>query len=418
MVSGIVRAEETGLPLRDALVRVAAPAQDLRTVSGPGPNIHQGRTNNEGRFQIQVPEAETLAVDVQSPGFETVSGTWMRGTRFPFEDVPFSGHQLPEFEIKLKPALYVAGVVVDEDGQPFPEAEVEAALGNGSAYVKVFRADPSGRFEVFDYTPEPDVFPTGRLRFEHPSMLRSQVDDVYALDAKARASLRIVMRRGHHITGTVISAGGRPAIGAWIEAVPPDPNAQYKQAITDADGRFLLEGLPDGEVVVRVQSFELEQKAGKTVTLAGADADVEFRLAPVVMKNPLALVNALGMQLADITPELKEAYSLPANAKGVLVVHPGADVARLHIGPVQEGEYFFMVGNKDIATAREMIEEITRINALPKPSDGWAGEGYRGSVRIVYANRHRTNTQYLALTDADAAALKKLLPTLSSSGPK
>jgi hypothetical protein len=152
--------------------------------------------------------------------------------------------------------------------------------------------------------------------------------------------------------------------------------------------------------------------------MAGADVDVNLRLEPVVMKNPLSLVTLLGMKLADITPELKAAYDLDDKANGVLIVNPGENIQRLGIGTPQEGEYFWVVGDKRITNLREMAEEMLRINELDPPTNGWSQEGYRGSIRIVYSNRHRSSTQHLELTPGDAAELKKLLPALQKQDAK
>ena len=81
-VAGTVMAEATGLPLSNALVRVAAPSTDMRHVLRKDPGIFEEHTDATGRFAIQVPEAETLALDVLSPGYETVSGTYRGGSRF------------------------------------------------------------------------------------------------------------------------------------------------------------------------------------------------------------------------------------------------------------------------------------------------------------------------------------------------
>jgi hypothetical protein len=392
----------------------------MRDVRRAGHDIHEGRTNREGRFKIQVPQAETLSLDVLSPGYESASGTRMGGSRLNLEDLPFSADQQQEFPIKLRPALYVAGVAVDEEGRPFSNAEVEATLNGGTylGYVKFAETDAEGRFEIFDFPLERRENSKGRLRFEHPAMLRSEIDDVYALDKEARKTIRVILRRGHDITGTVTSAGGRPAMKTLIEALPADPNARYKQEFTNAEGRFVLKGLPDGEIVVRVHSLALEQKAQGTVRMAGADVDVNLRLEPVVMKNPLSLTTLLGMKVADITPELKAAYDLDDHAKGVLIVNPGENHQRLGIGTLKEGEYFWMVGNKRIANLREMVDELLRINELDPPTDGWSGQGYRGNIRIVYSNLHRSNTQYMKLIEDDVAGLKKLVPVLREKGLK
>jgi 5-hydroxyisourate hydrolase-like protein (transthyretin family) len=339
----------------------------------------------------------------------------MAGSRFDMHDVPFAGAASDQFSIKLAPAAYVAGIVVDEDGVPFPNAEVEACYDDGSAYVKTTQTDAEGRFEIFEYPLQPEGFRTGRVRFEHPQMLRSQIDDIYALDVASRKSLRIVLRRGHDIKGIVTTAGGRPAVRTMIEAVPADGAAQFKSQQTDSDGRFLLQGLPDGEITVRVDAFMLDQKVKRIVRLEGADLEVNLRLAPLVLKDPIKVVSLFGMKLAEVTPELKADYELDEHAKGVLVVDPGEEGERLGMEMPNAGEYFWMVGNQEIRGLAEFVAGLLRVNELAPPKDGWADEGYRGRVRVVYSNRHRSNTQYVTLSPNDVVTLKKVQSELSAA---
>jgi serine/threonine protein kinase len=420
LVSGVLLAGDTGRPLTNALVRVAAPSTDMRFVRRDTPDIYEGRTDAEGRFKIPTPPKATIALDAFYPGYESVSGTLMQGSPFHLFDLPFPADHPQKFTIKLAPSLYVAGVVVDEDGQALSNVEVGATMerkdGMGMANVKYAQTDAKGRFEIFDFPLKPRVESRGQLTFESPAMLRSVIDDVYPLNETQRASIRIILRRGHDIKGVVTSAGGRPAAHTLVEAIPSDPAAQFKEAATDADGRFVLQGLPDGDILVRTHSLALEQKAQAAVHLTGADVVTDLRLEPIILKNPLSLVPLFGMKLADITPEIKIAYDLGVAAQGVLIVNPGQNSQRLGIGTLEEGEYFCMVGSKVIANLREMVTELLRISQI-KPSLlgsllGRQQEGHRGFIRIVYSSQHWSNTQYIKLTDEDVAELKKLAETL------
>jgi hypothetical protein len=294
------------------------------------------------------------------------------------------------------------------------EATVQFQNG-GYGNVSQTRTDANGRFEIFDFPVEPDSTNTqGMLTFESPAMLRSVIDNVYQLSEAERKTMRITLRRGHDVKGIVTSASGKPAAKTLIEALPSDPNAEFKQQITDAEGRFLIQGLPDGEIIVRSHSLALEQKGQATVHMAGADADVNLRLEPVVLKNPLHLIALLGMKLADLSPELQAAYDLDAPT-GVLIVDPGENHQRLGIGTLEEGEYFWMVGNNKIANLREMVIELLRISEIDPPTgEGFIEGGHRGMIRVVYAYRggHGTNTQYLKLTNDDVAELKKFIAVL------
>jgi hypothetical protein len=80
----------------------------------------------------------------------------MAGSHLGLDDLPFAADPQLEFSIKLRRALFVAGVVVDEDGRPFSDAEVEATLygADFTAYIKFDKTDSTGRFEIFDFPVE------------------------------------------------------------------------------------------------------------------------------------------------------------------------------------------------------------------------------------------------------------------------
>ena len=130
------------------------------------------------------------------------------------------------------------------------------------------------------------------------------------------------------------------------------------------------------------------------------------------MKNQPRLFTLFGMRLADISPELRAAYDL-SDSSGVLIMDPGALYQRLDIGTLEEGEYFWCIGDMNITNLREMVAELLRINGLKPPANGqWTQEGHRGQVRIVFSNAHGSTTTYINLTDEDAAELKRLAAVL------
>ena len=75
------------------------------------------------------------------------------------------------------------------------------------------------------------------------------------------------------------------------------------------------------------------------------------------MPADLKTYAVLGMQLADVTPELKSAYDL-YHERGAFILDPGKDSDRLKIGRLAEGYTFWMVGNKRIGSVREFVNQI------------------------------------------------------------
>ena len=185
--------------------------------------------------------------------------------------------------------------------------------------------------------------------------------------------------------------------------------------LSDARGRFLIRGLPDGEITVRALSSRFEQKARTTVHLAGAGVEVNLQLAPMILKNPPKPVDLFGMKLADVNPELQAAYDLRAPT-GILILDPGTNSARLGIGTMSQGERFWMAGNKEVLNVSQMAAELLRLGTNDPPAD--PNQGYRGNVRVVFdlLRGGGTDTEYIKLTDDDITELEKLSCRKASNG--
>jgi hypothetical protein len=413
-ISGIVRAEDTGQPIANALVRVSSPAIDMRSVRGPREGLYDGRTDVDGRFTIQVPKNEKISLNAFVPGYEEGAGMWMSGN-WRFYNVPFPSGQEQEFNIKLRPALYVAGVVTDESGRPFSAAAVEGTIigENSTSYIAFDTTETNGRFEIFDFQIQPETFDgktnaQGRLTFRNETKLTSIIENVYALNELERTNLHVTLSAGHEVKGTVTTADGNPSVNTVIEALPTDKMAAQRTGVTDGEGRFVIRGLPDGGISVCAHSPSFDQQVRKTAQLAGVDMELNLPLEPVVFKDPPKPVTLLGMKLANVTTELQSVYNLDY-ATGVIILDPGINHLRLGIGELTQGECFWVVGERQIKNLRELVTEILRIDAIAPPGD--PNEGCHESIRVVYDYRNGagTNTQRLKLTDADRAELKSFL---------
>ena len=413
-VSGVVTAADTGKPIANVLVRVSSPAIDMRSRRGQQPWLYDGVTDAEGRFTIQVPKTQKISLNAFAPGYEEAAGLWMSGN-WTFYNVSFPSSHDPGFNIKLRPALYVTGVVLDESGLPFSGADVETTIEgkNSTAYVAFDTTGANGRFEIFDFPLHPVAFDgntnaQGRLTFRNSTKLTRSIENIYALSAAERTNLQVILSSGHEIKGTILGVNGQPSVNITVEGVPADLRAAQRTTWTDAEGRFVLRGLPDGEVSLQAHSLAFDRQARNGVQLAGADKEVNLALEPVVFKNPPKPVTLLGMKLANVTPELQAVYNLDSPT-GVVILDPGTNHLRLGIGELSPGESFWLVGHKEVRNLREMVTEVLRVDAIAPPGD--PNEGCHGSVRIVYEFRNRvgTNTQRLKLTDEDRAELKSFL---------
>lgn len=406
-IAGVVLDASTSQPIPNVLVCVASPALDLRGVRDQRAGLFDGRTDPQGRFRIQVPFNPKISLNAFAPGYGEAAGPWM-SVDTALSRVPFLASPAQEFVIKLQPALFVAGIITDESGRPFPEVNVEATLRQQYAvsYLEFATTDAQGRFELFDFPHDRwNADALGRLTFRNPAALTRELQDVYTLTESERTNLQISLSSGHAIRGQVTSAAGQPLASLVVEASPATELPAERTSLTDDQGRFQLRGLPDGGVNVRAHTAAFDAQARQQVQLTGADVELNLRLGPVSLKAPPKPVHWLGMKLADVTPELQSVYDLDA-ATGVLILDPGDQSARLGLGTLSVGDRFWIVGNREVKNLKEMVAELLRLSALARPAD--PNEGSRGNIRVVYCYRSRggTMTQWLKLTEADVAELK------------
>ncbi len=320
-----------------------------------------------------------------------------------------------EASLKLKPSLYFRGTVVDEQGKPISGVNVSAnaSYAGSSGGIERTATNPDGSFELFCYPEKlPDIGDgqgKGVVYLTHPDYIDAQVNDVYSLALKDRGSVRVVLPTGYKVTGTVLGRTGKPVPHAMIKAVHK-AGGHRKATLTDANGKFALRGLHAGLTLLSVRNMEIKQKAEVPMALNGDKIDLEVRLKPIVVPGGVKSYSVLGMQLADVTPELKSAYDLRYPDRGALILDPGPDADRLKIGDLVEGDAFWMVGDRRVGSVREFVDRL-----LAEP--GIQIEGER-RIRVVYSfmrvDSEGNNTQYIRLTEDEREQLQMLSEQLAA----
>ncbi len=118
IVSGQVFADETGEPIKNALVRVAIPATDMRQVRvSTDRKIYETFTDSNGDFKLEfVPDnEEDVSVDVFAPGFRSAAGTFRSGPDDPklrkLQLYGSFGRLRSNLSISLPNALYISGII-------------------------------------------------------------------------------------------------------------------------------------------------------------------------------------------------------------------------------------------------------------------------------------------------------------------
>jgi Carboxypeptidase regulatory-like domain len=399
---------KAGAPLPGVRVRVAVPAADMRFVDASTDHKRLETISGvDGDYRLEIPgiaNRTSISIDAMMPGFRRLVGTLMAGGDARKVDVEPGG--AVEANLALEPARYFRGIVVDEQGRPIPSVHVGAYLliGRGTGGVEITASGPDGSFELFNYPADPNAFGgqagKGNVKFSHPDYIEFKVEDIDAIEPGRRTDLRIVLPTGHKVTGTLLDAAGKPVPKAMVEATL-DPGLHRKATLTDSNGHFTLRGLGGGPTTFNARGMDIRQKIRLSMALDGDKDGLQLRLQPITWPADLKKHAVLGMQLADVTPELKSAYDLRQD-RGALILDPGQDSDRLKIGELAEGYLFWLVGDKRIGGVREFVDQILA------ETGGRVAEEY--SVRVVYSfmtTEHvGTNTQYLRLTKDDIQQLQ------------
>ncbi len=361
--------DENGGPLAGALVRVATPAADMRfAYLGSRHRVVERMTDAEGRYQLTVPlgDETTISVDAMKPGFGSAWGPVMSFPTQSAENVT-PGTKL-EVSMVLKAAQYAAGTVVDEQGKPVANVDVYAGLyhDQDDDWIGLTKTDERGRFEIFNFPLRPTEKHRAVLKFDHDRLVRAIVDDVYWLSPAEQRGMKVVMAAGRSLSGIVRDAAGAPVAKARVVVGYVDGRNDGRDGLTDNNGRFLLVGLAPRKAVVFAESHALKQQGHTSVALDRDQADVELRLQPIVLTEPLDTIDVLGLKLATITPELRAAYFLNDDARGVLVLDPGKNSARLGIGELQEGVCISRINDRRSSTVRRFVDLLLQTATTAK----------------------------------------------------
>lgn len=277
--------DETGAPLAGVAVELEAEERAFAAIDArlSSTLLAAARATSDalGRFELEsVPSGEGLALvaALRGPGGEVE-----RAAR-----VGVPAQDASSLEIRLAapaaPPLTLCGIVRFEDGTPAPATTVR--LGRHAA-----QTDERGafRFRVREVPPGATLTATRpgfrQLRLDDLARRMAELSDAPPGDdpAPLRVALVLVESRGA-IDGQVRDAAGRPCAGWVVRAEAGDePGRELAQGatatLTDADGRFALEELPEREhrllawdprTLLSTRSDRVH--TGETVTLALADA--------------------------------------------------------------------------------------------------------------------------------------------------
>ncbi len=187
--------------------------------------------------------------------------------------------------VPLYPPSLVAGIVLDAEGAPVPDLHVSLFFqpanmnalrlkpmnGEGMSFARSpanARTDQRGRFFFPDLPPGDYEVVVGAK-----GLVGSARISLDLAEGETRDDLLLSIDLGGAIAGVVVDPDGLPVRSAYVTLTPPGtgPWSQVTNSTTDAEGRFALRGLDEGEFDLYVQDLWYSTAYGDEGTPAVAD---------------------------------------------------------------------------------------------------------------------------------------------------
>jgi len=239
LLTGRVMSPE-GSPLPDARLLLAATPDDPgRWASARREVLFETTTERSGGFRFPRLPKMKLDLEATAPGWAP--------TRLPSVEIPPDG-ALDLGEIRLQPAVSLEGRVEDPQGRPIPDAAVASEREHSTesrplAALPAVATDERGRFAI-------DGLRTGealQLEVKRQGYLGASVNAF----ASASTPVKIVLTPEARISGVVMWPDGKPAAEVFLRGAlrtKPDTSAREIYGRADTEGRFVLDGLREGQV--------------------------------------------------------------------------------------------------------------------------------------------------------------------------
>ncbi len=285
-----------------------------------------------------------------------------------------------ELDIEL-PDTRLEGQVVDSEG-PVGGAHVVVihldALPNSET-----RSDTAGEFDFAGLRPgSVQIFAIDEER-------QSEIQVVDLQEELVPAPLRLVLLEPLELVGQVLSANGQPLPGAnvtaWLEG-GSSPLRAIKQATTDVDGTFTLDGTGASSLSLFVRA------PGHASHILHLPADPEKPILVVLDRDGGSLVLE---QVAGQTVEEKH-----ESLRYVFMVHEGASIPLLSFLQQLEWSLVQSLSAPQLEIPALASGDYTVRRSIPLASGSVSGTGAENSCETAFVNLNGVSTIAIPVLDA------------------
>ena len=327
-ILGRVVSTDTGAPLRRARVRLTAPEIGVKTAL----------TDAEGRFEFRELPAGRFTLNASKSGYVSVQ----YGQTRPFEQgrpIELADKQvLDKTDVAMPRGGVISGRIVDEFGDPLPDALVSAmrqTWSNGRRRLlptgRTSQTNDLGQFRMYGLPPgeyyisaslrNTDIMIMDAALLGGPSSGASGstpstgfAPTYFPGTTTAANAQRVTVAVGQEaqntdfalapvrlarITGTVMTSEGKPLEGGMVTAMPTSRTGEVGLALlggavgrTSKDGNFSIPSVAPGEYTLTVRSVRIITSDGgdtmmfRTAIGGGSDgAESETASVPVVVSG-------------------------------------------------------------------------------------------------------------------------------------
>jgi protocatechuate 3,4-dioxygenase beta subunit len=316
---------QAGLPLSNATVALEG---NDRTHGALRPPVYTTTSRTDGGFVFEGIEPNSYRLFVQRTGYLTFVYSRPEGN----VNMPIAEGERKTIEVKMTAPSFLSGTVIDENGEPFPDARVtvyRVDRPNGKKRLRALSPIITGRDGSFStgslsagryylgasggtsltQSSQREVRLGGAGESEryvpvyYPSALDTSAATIIDLpSATELRSMNIRLRkvRVFHIAGNVVNASGAVIPNSTVNLLYPDVTDWMGSEHPDfgVEGAFEINGLPPGNYTLKARAGRAGELQGRQiVALTDRDMDnVALTLAP-------GLEISLTVRIEDADPE-------------------------------------------------------------------------------------------------------------------